>query len=170
MVRRMSAAACAAALVGMLATPVESSARGGGFATGHVRGFHPVVRPIHRVHPFVHAHRPPLPHRPLVRHPLVRDAFHAAARRHHRAVFGVFGFYGFGLPVTYGDDGAFIGSYYDPSDVTGALDPPAPALPPASLPLSVRAEAIVDRGGCRSEIVPVPSPGGAERSVTITRC
>src|SRR5262249_44820116 len=86
MMRRMSAAACAAALVGMLATPVESSARGGGFVARHGRGFHPVVRPIHRVHPFVHAHRPPVFHRPLVRHPLVRHAFHAA-RRHHRAVF-----------------------------------------------------------------------------------
>jgi hypothetical protein len=169
MVRRMSAAACAAALVGMLATPVESSARGGGFATGHGRGFHPMVRPIHRVHPFVHAHPPPVLHPPLVRHPLVRHAFHAAARRHHRAVFGGFGVYGFALPVTYTDDGAFFGSYYDPSDVT-ALDPPAPAGPPASAPLSVRAEATFDRGGCRSEIVPLPSPGGAERSVTITRC
>jgi hypothetical protein len=168
MFNRISAAACAAALVGMLAAPAESSARGGAVAAGHAGGLHPVVRSIHRVHPpFVHEHRAPVTRRAFVQ----RHAFHAAARRHHRATFGLLGFYGYGLPVTYADDGAFYGSYYDPSDVTGSTGAPVYAVPPAdAAPVAERAEAAVDRGGCRSQTVAVPSPGGAERSVTITRC
>jgi hypothetical protein len=184
MMRGICAAACAAALVGMLSVPVESSAKRGGFA-GHGRGFHPAVRPMHRLHrPFVPAHRTPLthahrtpfvhPHRtPLLHHHrLAHHPFHPIARRHHRAIYGGFGYgYGFTIPVTYGDDDSFYGSYYDPSDATGVMPAAAPVLPPASvMPLSVRAEATLERGGCRSETVPFPSAGGAERSVTITRC
>ncbi len=174
MLSRVSAAACAAAVAAMLAAPAPSSARGGA-AMGHVGGFHPHIRSFHRVPPqFVHA-RPPFVHAhrvPLTRHdPVRREAFHAAERRHHRAVLGFWGFGGYWLPFTSGDDGAFYGSYYDPSDANGAIDPPLPRFAPAAVvPVAARDVPVLDRGGCRSETVALPSPDGAEHNVTITRC
>jgi hypothetical protein len=171
MLYRVSAAACAAAVGIMLAAPAPSNARGGAAAMGHVGGLHPSIRSFHRVRPpFVHAH-PPFAHArpvPLTRHdPVRREAFHAAERRHRRVVLGLWGFGGYWLPFTYADDGAFYGSYYDPSDVTGAIDPPPPA---AVVPVAARDVPVLDRGGCRSETVALPSPDGAEHNVTITRC
>ena len=174
MVSRVSAAACAAALVAMLAAPVQSNARGGGGAMGRgggfhppVSSFHPPVRSFHHVHPpFAHAHRAP-----LVRHEFARShAFHAAARRHHRAALGLADLGGYWGPVTSSDNGTFYGSYYDPSDMIRPFDPPAYRVPPAAVvPVAAR-EAYVDRGGCRSETVTLQSPGSADRSITITRC
>ncbi|MBV8823830.1 MAG: hypothetical protein JO220_02400 [Hyphomicrobiales bacterium] len=115
----------------------------------------------------VHRHDPLFVHREFHE----RHAFHAAERRHHRGIFWLPGGYGSAYPLTYADGSAFYGTYYDPSDVTGAIGAPAYAVPPASvLPIAARLEAPVDRGACRSEIVAVPSPAGEERSVTITRC
>ena len=130
------------------------------------RVHHPIVRPVHRVHPpFVHHHRAPFAHREFRE----RHDF-PAARRHHRAIFTL-PFFGYGLPVTYADDSAFYGTYYDPSDVTGAIVVPAYAAPPAPVPpLAGAPEPPLERVGCRSQTVAVPSPDGAERSVTITRC
>ena len=69
------------------------------------------------------------------------------------------------------DDSVFYGTYYDPSDLTGWIGGPAYFVPPASVvPTAERLDRPADRGACRSETVPVPTPGGAERSVTITRC
>jgi hypothetical protein len=186
MFNRAGAAACAVAIAGMLLVPVPVSARGGG--GGHPGGFRPIVRPMHRVHPPiarpvhpihhpnvrpVHRVHPPFAHR----HPFARrefhdrHGFHALARRHHRAIFGL-PFYGYGLPVTYApDDSAFYGSYYDPSDVTGSIVvPPYPVPPPPISPLAGLPEPAPERVGCRSQTVAVPSPSGPERTVTITRC
>ena len=187
MVSRAGAAVCAAAIAAMLVVPAQLSARG---AAGHAGGFrpiarpmhrlhppmprpvhrvhHPIVRPVHRVHPpFAHHHRAPFAHREFHG----RHGFHAHARRHHRAIFGL-PFYGYGLPVTYApDDSAFYGTYYDPSDATGSIDVPAYAVPPAPIsPLAGLPEPAPERVGCRSQTVAVPSPSGAELSVTITRC
>ena len=184
MLGRAGVAVCAAALAGMLIVPAQLSARG---AMGHSGGFRPMVRPMHRVHPpFIRpAHRV---HPPIVRHhpapfahhhpapfthPKFRErhAFHHGARRHHRTLFGL-PFYGYALPVTYDDDNtAFYGTYYDPSDVTGAIVVPAYAVPPPPVPaLAAAPEPPLERISCRSQTVAVPWPSGAEHSVTITRC
>jgi hypothetical protein len=175
MLPRAGAAACAAAIAGMILVPAELTARG---AAGHFGGFRPIMRPMHHVHPpmarpvrrpfppFVHHH----PARFLHGHFHERNRFHAIARRHHRGIFTV-PLFGYGVPVTYDDAGAFVGTYYDPSDGPGPLilpvyaAPPAPAPPLAGLP-----DPPAERVGCRSQTVAVPTPGGAERSVTITRC
>jgi hypothetical protein len=183
MISRASAAVCAAAIAGVLLVPAQSSARGGAGAAGHAGGFPPVmrpmhtraplVRPVHRVHaPFVHPHRAPFAHREFRE----RHEFNAAARRHHRVIFNWSGDYGYGLPVTYGDDGAFYGTYYDPSDLTGSIVlpvyavPPPPVAPAPAPTTTERPDPPVERAACRSQTVAVSSPGGAERSVTITRC
>src|ERR1051326_329450 len=179
MFSRTGVAICAAVIAGMLLVPAELTARGGhpGGFRPMVRPSHrahpPMVRPVHRVHPHVrptsHVH-PPLAHRhhvPFAHHAFGdRHAFHTAARRHHRAIFSL-PFYGYAVPVTYGDDYAFYGSYYDPSDlvVPAYVVPPAPVPPLAGLP-----EPPLERVGCRSQTVVGPSPSGAEHSVTITRC
>jgi len=143
-------------------------------------GFHPAVRAIPRAQPpLIHAHRPALSHHhgfvnrhPFVhRRPFVRDRFRTAARGHHRGAVGYEGIGGYVLPLTYTDDAPFYGTYYDPSDVTRPIDPPLLGVPAAGiLPVAERDPQIVDRGACRSQTVAVPSPSGADRSVTITRC
>jgi hypothetical protein len=170
MLCRAGVAVCAAAIAAVLVVPAQLSARG---AVGHPGGFRPIMRPLHRVHPpivrpvhrmhapFVH-HRAPFAHHEFHE----RHGFHALARRHHRGILTV-PFFGYGLPVTYDDDGAFYGTYYDPSDVTGSIVVPAYAAPPAPLPL---AGPPLEPVGCRSQTVAVPSSSGAELSVTITRC
>jgi hypothetical protein len=164
MFSRVCAAACAAALgVGVLAAPAESAARGGGVAMGRIGGFH-AARPMQHGHPpFVHVpHAVPL-------HGAVAHV-HATnpAARHQRAIF-TFG--GYGFPLTYGDNGAFYGSYYDPSDVVGSIGVPVYAPPPAGPPPGAEREAeVADHGACRSQTVSMPSPSGGERSITITRC
>ena len=170
MFNRTGAAVCAAAIAGVLLVPVPLSARGGAGAghagAGHHGGFRPIVRPHRHVHPpFVHPHRPPFAHRDIRR----EHDFHAVARRHHRGILTL-PLFGYGVPVTYDDDSAFVGTYYDPSDfirtiVVPAYAPPAPIPPFAGLP-----DPPPERAACRSEAVAVPMPDGAERSVTITRC
>ena len=79
--------------------------------------------------------------------------------------------YGYRYPLSCGGYSAFYGRYYDPSDVTGSIWMSPYTVRPASVvPVAERLDPPVDRGACRSETVAVPSPGGAERSVTITRC
>jgi hypothetical protein len=179
MLRRAGAAACAAAMAGVLLVPAELNARG---AAGHPGGFRPMVRPIHRMHPpfirpghrvhpphhhpapFAHRHSGPFSHRDE------HHGFRAAARRHHRGILTV-PLFGYGVPVTYDDDSAFVGTYYDPSDFVRTMVVPAYTVPPAPIaPLAGLPEPPVGRVGCRSETVSVPSPSGAERSVIITRC
>jgi hypothetical protein len=89
--------------------------------------------------------------------------------------YGDYGYcnYGFGYrsPLTCGDYSVFYGRYYDPSDMTGSIWVPPYTVRPASvMSIAGRLDPPINRGGCRSETVPVPSPGGAESSVTITRC
>jgi hypothetical protein len=195
MFNRASAAVCAAAIAGMLLVPAQLSARGGGGgggavghrggfprAAGPIHGTHPpTVRPFHRVNPFAHQHNAPFAHRAFRERRdfrARRDFF--AARRHPRAVFSWTGDYGYGLPVTSGDDGTFYGKYYDPSDWTGWMAPPVYAVPPApilpaALPPPVlstaeRTDSPIERAACRSQTVALSSPSGAERSVTIMRC
>jgi hypothetical protein len=79
--------------------------------------------------------------------------------------------YGYRYSLACGGFTAFYGRYYDPSDVPGsAWVPPYTVRPASVVPIASRVEPPVDRGGCRSETVPMPSTGGAERTVTITRC
>ena len=188
MIFRVSAAACAAAALAMLAAPVQSNARGGAVAMGHVGGFHPPVSSFNHGRPPVArlpVARPPVAHpqpahahrAPQLRHDFVgRHGFGASARRNNRGTVQYSDFGGYSGPVTSSDDGSFYGSYYDPSDRSGWFYPPIPKVPPAIvLPVAGpsvagREAQVVDRGGCRSETVAVPSPGAAERSVTITRC
>jgi hypothetical protein len=167
MFSRICAAACAAALgAGVLAAPAESSARGGAVAPGRIGGFH-APRPVQPWHPpfarVPHA-VPPMLHGAVAR-------VHAArrgAQRHHGAIST---FDGSGFPLTYGDNGAFYGSYYDPSDVVGSIGVPVFAPPPAGpRPVAERQAEVIDRGPCRSETVSVPTPSSGERSITITRC
>jgi hypothetical protein len=178
---RIGSAACAAAVAVMLLAPAPLNARGGA-GVGH-GGFRPVMHPVPRIHfprvhephhfplvheprhfPLVHKHRTPFTHRFAHRHP-----FHEIARRHHRGIYG--GLPSYGYPLTYGDNYVFYGSYYDPSDGTASDDPPVYAVPPAAV-LSVAGapQAYIERGGCRSESIAMPSPGGADNSVIITRC
>jgi hypothetical protein len=133
-----------------------------------------VVRPPSAHQPLAHAHRAP-----LLRHQFDgRHVFGSAARRQNGAAVGYGDFGGYSGPLTYSDDGAFYGSYYDPSDWTGWIYPWTSKVPPAAVvPVAARepqvagrAPQIVDHGACRSETVAVPSPGAAEPSVTITRC
>jgi hypothetical protein len=190
MFNRASAAVCAAAIAGMLLVPAQLSARGGGGgAVGHPGGFpraagpihgaHPsTVRPFHRVNPFAHQHRAPFARRAFRERRDFRERHDFfAARRHPRAVFSWTGDYGYGLPVTSGDDGTFYGKYYDPSDWTGWMAPPvyavlpAPVLPATLPPAPVTpTDPPIERAACRSQTVAVSSSSGAERSVTITRC
>ncbi|HML12699.1 MAG TPA: hypothetical protein VK456_05300 [Xanthobacteraceae bacterium] len=163
-----SAAVCAAAIAVVLLVPAPSNARGGAAMAGRAGGFHPSVRPMPRVHPpIVPEHRVPFARREFRE----QHALHANERRHHRAIYAWPGYFDYGLPVTYGDDGAFYGGYYDPSDLARVVVIPVPAAPPAPVaPVAQRREAPVDRGGCRSQTVAMPTSGGADRSVTITRC
>jgi hypothetical protein len=190
MVNRASAAVGAAAIAGMLLVPAQLGARGGGAGPmGHAGGFssgmnrgHPLVRPGQRVRPLADQHRAPFAHREFRDHREFRERHEFfAARRHPRAIFNWPGDYGYGLPTTYGDDGTFYGSYYDPSDWTGWTAPPfyavRPAwIPPAALPptpvppMAARTDPPIERAGCHSQTVAVSSPSGAERSVTIMRC
>jgi hypothetical protein len=173
MIFRVSAAACAVAVAAMLTAPVQSSARGGAAAMGHVGGFHPPVSLFNHVRPPVahpplaHAHRAPL----LRRDFNGRHAFGAAARRNNRGTVEYLDLGGYSGPLTNSGDGTFYGSYYDPSDMSGWIYPPLPKVPPAAVvPVAGRDPVVVDRGACRSETVAVPTPGAAERRVTITRC
>jgi hypothetical protein len=184
MLSRISAAACAAALVVGAFAPEQSAARGGAAVGGvahaggiHAGGVRPTPRPTHPTRPpLAHArHVPQVPfHGAPFRHDLRAHAFRAATARHQRALLGCCTYDSFGYPTTYGDDGMFYGSYYDPSDFVGPLRWPAYADPPAAPAAVAGREAqgtdkTVDRGACRSETVAMPSAGG-ERSVTITRC
>jgi hypothetical protein len=199
MFSRVSAAVAAAAIAAMLLAPAQSNARGGA-GPGAGGGFHPPMRPVHLpvrpVRPFVH-HRDPLFVHRLIRH---RHAFEHRRDRRNGVGFGGYGYggygyggngyggngydgngydgngycnygYGYRYPLTCGDGSAFYGTYYDPSDMTGSIRVPPYGVRPASImPITERLDASIDRGGCRSETVPVPSPGGAESSITITRC
>jgi hypothetical protein len=89
--------------------------------------------------------------------------------------YGAYGYckygYGYRYPFTCGGYSAFYGRYYDPSDVPGSIwVPPYTVRPAVIMSTAERLDSPIDRGGCRSETVSAPSPGGAERSVTITRC
>jgi len=79
--------------------------------------------------------------------------------------------YGYGYPLGCRTYSVFHGRYYDPSDMTGAVwVPPYTVRPAVMMSTAGPVEPPINRGGCRSEAVAVTAPGGAERSVTITRC
>jgi hypothetical protein len=103
---------------------------------------HPIVAPnIHPAHPHAGTHSET--HRKFLHH-------------HHRRAFG------WGLPYT--PDG-FYGSYYDPANQPGEVDPALFSDPYSGPP---RARAFY-RTGCLSEEVSVPGSHGPTR-VTVTRC
>jgi hypothetical protein len=212
---RISVAACAAAVAGLLLVPAQSNARGGAGMVGHGGGFHPPVRPTHPVHrPLVRRHDPLFVHRNFRE----RHAFEHRRHRRNADGFGGYGYggggyggngyggngygsngygdngygdngygdnaygntgygdygycnYGYGYRLTCGNFSAFYGRYYDPSDMPGSISVPPYTIRPAPVVLTAgRLDPPINRGGCRSETVPMPSPGAAERSVTITRC
>jgi hypothetical protein len=89
------------------------------------------------------------------------------------AGYGYYCKYGYldGYPHTCRDYSAFYGRYYDPSDMPGSSwVPPYTVRPATVMSIAGPIDPPINRGGCRSETVAVPAPGGAERSVTITRC
>jgi hypothetical protein len=195
---RVIAAVGAAAIAAMLLVPTQSGARGGAGMAGHAGGFHPPVRPTHPVRPqLVHRHDPLFAHREFrERHAHRHDRRNFdgsggygsggngyggngygdnsyADNNYGDNSDGGYGYcdYGYRYPFTCGGYTAFYGRYYDPSDVPGSIwMPPYTVRPAPLMPIAARVDPPADRGACRSETVAVPTPGGADRSVTITRC
>jgi hypothetical protein len=146
MSRRLSTALLFATALALLPPGAHAGFKPGG---GPV---HPIVAPnIHPIHPHAgirgETHRKPL------------QAMHKLPRHHHHKQD-----FGWGLPFTT-DAGVLYGSYYDPADQPGEVDP---ALFSDPYPGSPRGRAFY-RTGCRSEEVSVPSSHGPTR-VTVTRC
>ena len=188
---RVSAAVAAAAIAAMLLVPAQSNATGGAGMAGHRGGFRPLV---HRPDPlFVHRkfrERHGFEHR---RHRRNVDGFAGygyggdgyggggygdngyAGNGYADNGYGDYRFckygYDFGYPFTCRTFSAFYGRYYDPSDIPGSIwVPPYTVRPAPVVSIAGRVDPPINRGGCRSETVPMPSSGGAERSVIITRC
>jgi hypothetical protein len=131
-----------------------------GFKTG--ASFHPAAAPA--PHPIRIPPRVVVPHSRshlvVAPHGKTLHELHKFAHHHHHR------FFAFGLPFTT-DWGPFYGSYYDPADVPGDVDP-ALLADSTALPGPPR-EGVFYRTGCRSEEVSVPGSQGPTR-VTVTRC
>ena len=79
--------------------------------------------------------------------------------------------YGYRFPLICGSYSVFYGRNYDPSDIPGSIwIPPYTVRPTLVMSTAGGRDPPINRGGCRSENVAVTAPGGAENSVTITRC
>jgi hypothetical protein len=154
MFRRLSTALLCAIAISLLPARADAGVKSG-------VSFHPTAVPT--MHPMPRA---PVPHhighRPS---PFAHDKFaHGFGkfphhhRHHHRQ------FLDGGLPFSTGDL-PFYGSYYDPADEPGDVDP---GLPSGPFPGSFRERAFY-RTGCRSEDVSVSSAHGPTQ-VTVTRC
>jgi hypothetical protein len=115
---------------------------------------HPIRIPSRVVVPQTHSKLAVAPNGKIL-HPFPKFARH---HHHHHDRF-----FASGLPFTT-DWAPFYGSYYDPADATGYVDP---ALPDDTSTGSVRGAFY--RTGCRSEDVSVPGSNGPTR-VTVTRC
>jgi hypothetical protein len=141
---RLATALVAVFATGLILTPVEASARNGGFAGGHAIGFHGGF-PARTVRPaFRSAFGPTFGRSHGVRH-----------FRHRRftgagASWGAWGYAPYDLG--YG--------YYEPPAVVSEGQPseePSPAPPPP-------------RRGCSTQIYKVPSEAGGEVPVKVVRC
>jgi len=165
-----------------------------------IRPIHPPVRPIHPVRaPLVHRHDPLFAHREFRdRHGFDHRHHRRNFGGYGGNGYGGSGYsgngyggngygdngysdngygdydyckYGYGYRLGCRDFSAFYGRYYDPSDMTGSIWVPPYTVRPAPVALAAgRLNPPIARGGCRSETVAVPSSGGAEQSVVITRC
>jgi hypothetical protein len=137
---RLAIAIVAVFATGLILTPVEASARNGGFAGSHAIGFHGGF-PARAVRP---AFRPAL------------GRTHGVTHFRHRRFSGAgasWGAWGYApYDLGYG--------YYEPPAVVSEGQPseePSPAPPPP-------------RRGCSTQIYKVPSESGGEVPVKVVRC
>jgi hypothetical protein len=174
---RIAASIVVIIAIGLLVAPVETSARGGGFAGGRAMPAGGMAAPMARP-----AVAPPrglmAPTRPVA----------APVRQHGRAPFAHVRHHRFsnaGLPVgwwTY----PWYGDYYNPSAYSPFYqqpyypDPatayPVTAYPPVAYPPVVPqvTERIIyvvpPRPGCSTETIKLHSDKGGERSIDVVRC
>jgi hypothetical protein len=149
MIFRIFAASIVVLGIVTMAAPVETSARSGGFVSASSLGARSFARPA-IVTPFSgHAFRPE-GMRPF----LARQAERQSAERHSP-----------GSPWWWGG-GSDFPSYYPAGYAYGGFPYPYPAEN-----FSERSRPIVTyQPGCHTESQKVPSEGGGERSINITRC
>jgi hypothetical protein len=147
---------------GLIAAPVETSARGGAFAGGRAMSFHrgftePLVRP---------AFARPLP---------------VAARRVHTAPFAHFRHRH--APAVVWVGAPWYSGYDEPtyvvpdeqgppesSPTTAPKMIPSPTTAPDMMPPTTTSNMRPPRLGCRAQTYNVPSEDGGERSVKVLRC
>jgi hypothetical protein len=162
----------AAALVICVSIAPAQSADRGGVAGGFPRTFVPArsFAPTHIAVPpaATQGHVAMPPHAAVPANAGLRNLFSARAafaRRHREHLFG-------GLPHAAAVLGALYGSYYDPSDYAYYDPSDVGSLPPTVYPVPDAAPYAppVEHYGCQSQTVTVPSSGGGEADVIITRC
>jgi hypothetical protein len=149
MIFRIFAASIVVLGIATMAAPVATSARSGGFVSASSLGARSFARPA-IVTPFSgHAFRPEGMRPFLARHAERQNAEHQSP----------------GSPWWWGD-GSDLTSYYPAGYAYGGF----PYLYPAEN-FSERSRPIVTyQPGCHTESQKVPSEGGGERSINITRC
>jgi hypothetical protein len=154
MIFRIFAASIVVLGVATMAAPVETSARSGGFVSASSLGARSFVRPAIATPFSAHAFRPE-GLRPFIGFHMARQERQSAERQSP------------GSPWWWGY-GSDLSSYY----------PAGYAAPYGEFPYPYPAENFSERSrpivtyqpGCRTETQKVPSEGGGERSINITRC
>ena len=158
MIFRIFAASIVVLGITTMAAPVETSARSGGFVSASSLGARNLVRPAIATPFSVHTFRPgamrPLNGFHVARQEERRSAERQSAERQSP-----------GSPWWWGY-GSDLPSYYPGEYAYGGFPYPYPAEN-----FSERSRPIVTyQPGCRTETQTVPSEGGGERSINITRC
>jgi hypothetical protein len=150
---RIVASFLAVLVSGLIAVPVETFARGGGFGGGRGMSFRggfraPIIRPA-----IAQPTRVAVPAR-------VRDTAPFARFRDKTGPRRVW----VGAPW-YGDYGAYwYGDYGDPTDIVPDVQTPSANLPTPDSNVAPR------RLGCSAQTYRVPSETGGETSVKVVRC
>ena len=153
MIFRILAASIVVLGITTMAAPVETSARSGGFVSGSSLGARSFVQPAIATPFSAHAFRPE-PMRQFNGLHFARQAERQSAERQSP-----------GSPWWWGY-GSDLPSYYPAGYAYGGFPYPYPAEN-----FSERSRPIVTyQPGCRTETQKVPSEGGGERSINITRC
>src|SRR6266478_8833871 len=152
MIIRIVASFLAVLVAGLIAAPVETSARGGGFAGGHGMSFRGGFRA------------------PIIRPAIARPTRVAAARIHNTVPFARFRHstgprrIWVGAPW-YSDYGApWYGDYGDSTYVAPDSQSPSATSPTPDSDTAPR------RLGCSAQSYRVPSEAGGETSVKVVRC
>jgi hypothetical protein len=182
---RIAAGLLAIFATGLIVAPVETAARGGGFAGGGrampvVGGFRgpiarpPIAAPVRPVAAPAGTRAAPFARAPFARAPFARVPFARAPFAHlrHRRFFSA------GLPVSIWGDAPGYSGYLDPSYYYGAPpDPgiysyPATAAPAADVaPVRERVIYVMPpRPSCSTQTYRVPAESGGERSINVVRC